>query len=82
MLWKKEEIDLLWNLIPPNSKKNIRYFAEEHCLQFVSVCASKENGLKLLCEWTGIDLSEVAAAGDSKEDREMLNICGTSVEVC
>lgn len=77
--WKKEETKRLWKLLSQDKKKNIRYFAEENCLQFVSVHAGKANGVKQLCKWTGIDLSEAAVAGDGEEDREMLEICKISV---
>lgn len=79
MPWKEEEVKLIWEFLSQDSKKDIRYFAEENCLQFVSAQADKANGVRRLCEWMGISLSETAAAGDAQEDREMLNICGISI---
>ena len=38
--------------------------------------ADKANGVRMILKWLDIPLTEGAAAGDSKEDEEMMRITG------
>ena len=40
---------------------------------------SKETGIKILCDHLGIDLSEVMAVGDNKNDMELIQAAGLGV---
>lgn len=53
----------------------IRYFIESNCLQIVSADAGKANGVERICCWLDIAPEETAAAGDSREDEEMMKLC-------
>lgn len=55
--------------------EGIRYFIEENCLQIVSDAADKASGTKMLCGWLGVPLNETVSAGDSEEDKKMVNCC-------
>ena len=44
-------------------------------LQIVNWRASKEEGVRMICEGLGISPEEAVAAGDSPEDREMMELC-------
>lgn len=86
--WKEEEVQLVGDMcrqqaVPWTRKesgaggeKGIRCFAEENCLQIISAKASKAEGVKRICRWLGIRLAEAAAAGDSPQDAEMMELCG------
>lgn len=56
-------------------KNTIRYYIEGHCLQITAADAGKVSGVRTLCHWLGISPAEAAAAGDSSEDREMMELC-------
>lgn len=51
---------------------------EEH-VEIGSAAASKENGIRLLCAYLGIDLSESMALGDSLNDAGMLRVAGIGI---
>lgn len=74
MPWSKREAETLFSLLPEAFQKTLRYFTEANCLQIVDAKASKANGVRTLCRWLNLPLSDIAAAGDSEEDREMLNL--------
>ena len=48
---------------------------EDNCLQIVAKEATKANGVKELCRWMKIAPKEIFAAGNSKEDEEMMKLC-------
>lgn len=73
--WREEEVRALTARLCPEETgegKKIRCFAENHCLQIVSAEATKAAGVRMLCGWMGVSLKDVAAEGDSEEDREMM----------
>ncbi len=53
----------------------VRWYAQDGCLQIVNWRASKEEGVRMICEGLGISPEEAVAAGDSPEDREMMELC-------
>ncbi len=71
-VWQTQEAEDLMCCISFADEK-IRYYIEENCLQIVSAAADKANGVKMLCGWLGISPNDVVSAGDSEEDREMMN---------
>lgn len=71
--WGEDECFALSRLLPSDS---IRFFAEDHCLQLVSVKADKGNGVLNICELLCIDSSETEAVGNSAEDLPMFRVCG------
>ncbi len=75
--WKEEEINALRRIWGEEGEGQIRLFAEGGCLQMVSSSASKAQGVRTLCGWMGIPPEEAAAYGDSREDREMMEMCGS-----
>jgi len=82
MAWKEDEAEALMEecrkeggcgkVIPWDK---IRCFAEGRCLQIVHAQASKGEGVKQICRWLKISAKEAAAAGDSSEDKGMLELC-------
>ena len=44
-------------------------------MQIVSDAADKASGAKMLCGWLGVPLNETVSAGDSEEDKKMVNCC-------
>lgn len=70
--WKMQEAEELIHSISFDDEC-IRYFIEENCLQIVSDIADKASGAKRLCDWLGISLKDVVSAGDSEEDKKMIN---------
>lgn len=61
-----------------NGKGRVRWFAEDNCLQIVHEKATKAEGVRRICQVLGITPKEAAAAGDSLEDREMMELCSFS----
>lgn len=53
----------------------VRWYVEDGCLQIVNRRASKAKGVRMICESLGISPKEAASAGDSPEDREMMELC-------
>ena len=53
-----------------------RFFVEDCCLQIVPSGASKEAGVRTLCQWLGISPEDAVAAGDSDEDAGMMAVTG------
>ena len=56
----------------------MRVLTEGHCLQIVAAGADKAAGVRKICAWLGIPLEDIYAAGDSKEDLEMMQLSGSS----
>jgi len=56
----------------------IRY-AGERWYRFADKAADKWNGVKALADYSGIEVSEIAAFGDDYNDVEMLRGCGVGV---
>ncbi len=72
--WGQEEAGRLASLIDPKGRCHIRWILEGNCLQIVAAKANKANGVRLICQWLGIAEADIAAAGDTKEDEEMMKI--------
>ncbi len=72
--WSEEEGEELCQSLPDRSTQ-VRYFIEGNCLQILSADADKARGVKTLCGWMGISTRDIAAAGNSREDEEMLRLC-------
>lgn len=73
--WKEQEAEELFMALGEEVGHGIRYFTEENCLQIVAKKATKENGVRLFCQWMNITPKETFAIGDSKEDEEMMRLC-------
>ncbi|HBN56544.1 MAG TPA: hypothetical protein DD414_07190 [Lachnospiraceae bacterium] len=73
--WSSQDIKTVGDRLSGIRDGSLRCFAEGRCLQIVSARATKEEGVKTLCRWMGISPLQAAAAGDSKEDEEMVRIC-------
>lgn len=73
--WSKKETEWAADYLRRRCSADVRVFAEQHCLEIVAAESSKANGVKTLCSWMGISPAEAAAAGDSLEDREMIEMC-------
>lgn len=76
--WQEKEQNRLEMALEPRFRDKVRWIREEHCLQLVAREATKANGVRMICGWLGIPLSETAAAGDSPEDEEMIGFSGSS----
>ncbi len=72
--WKEQEASELAELLSINKDSSVRYFIEDCCLQIVSSKATKQQGVRILCQWLGISPEETAAAGDSEEDAGMIRL--------
>lgn len=71
--WSQQEAQAVLSRIP--DRKCLRYYIEENCLQVISAETGKARGVEVMCQWMGISPREAAAAGDSEEDREMMELC-------
>lgn len=78
MGWKEEAAALEKEWSETASGNQVRSFAEDNCLQIVNAKASKAGGVKQICHWLRIEPKEAAAAGDSEEDKEMMELCLSS----
>ena len=76
LVWSEKEAEQAAQCLPERFCEKLRFLAEGHCLQVVAAQAHKAAGVKLLCGWLGFGLDEVFAAGDSKEDAKMMELCG------
>ena len=74
--WAREEARRFIALLGPEHVEKIRWYVEGNCLQVVAKEADKANGVRMILKWLDIPLTEAAAAGDSKEDEEMMRITG------
>lgn len=72
--WVRQEAEEVMRCIDFESDR-LRYYIEENCLQIAAVDACKVNGVRMLCQWLGISPKDAAAAGDSKEDKQMMEMC-------
>lgn len=72
--WKREEAEDIFKGLPV--REDTRFYIENNCLQIVSAEADKTGGVRKLCQWLDIPLEEIAAAGNSEEDRAMMELCG------
>lgn len=76
--WQEQEIGRVQRWIGEEAAaagRPVRAFAEGACLQIVAEEACKAQGVKVLCGWLGISPRQAAAAGDSREDRDMILLC-------
>lgn len=78
MGWEREAAALEKEWSEAADENQVRSFAEDNCLQIVNAEASKAGGVKLICRWLGITPGEAAAAGDSEEDKAMMELCLSS----
>jgi Cof subfamily protein (haloacid dehalogenase superfamily) len=66
----------------PELQKNLDVtFSSDYCLEYIPRGVSKGNGLRHLCDYLGIDISETMAIGDSSNDFEILEAAGLGVGV-
>lgn len=72
--WFLQEAEEILSRLSLNMDR-IRYFIEGNCLQIVAAKADKANGVKVLCSWLGISPKDAAAAGNSDEDKGMMELC-------
>lgn len=72
--WTPQEAERMKNALEPGYQKKVRWILEGRCLQLVSAEATKAKGVEMICKWLGIALPEIAAAGDSGEDEEMMRL--------
>lgn len=70
--WNGEEAEAIMAYLPQSLRIQVRYFIEESCMQVLSVEADKANGMQMICEWLHIPVSDIFAAGDSREDLKMM----------
>lgn len=77
--WSSREVQELAGVLALSQDTAVRFFAEDCCLQIVSSRASKQLGVRTLCQWLGIAPEEAAAAGDAGEDVGMLGVTGEGV---
>lgn len=71
--WSREEEERLRLSLEPEGEGEIRWIRESNCLQMVAAQAGKGAGVRMICRWLGISFQEAAAAGDSEEDRAMMD---------
>ena len=74
--WSLPEAEELAHALALPRDAAVRFFAEDCCLQIVPSGASKEQGVRTLCQWLGISPQEAAAAGDSGDDDRMMAVTG------
>lgn len=72
--WSYEEEQRLAEALEPGYRSRVRWIREDSCLQLVAKEATKAGGVRRICGWLGIPLSEIEAAGDSPEDEEMMGL--------
>lgn len=72
--WSREEARQMMKALEPQYRSKVRWIREGHCLQLVAKEATKENGVRMICDWLGIALSEIAAVGNSPEDEAMMRL--------
>lgn len=72
--WSGQEAVQVMEALEPQYRGKVRWILEGRCLQLVAKEATKENGVRMICEWLGIALFEIAAAGDSPEDQAMMGL--------
>lgn len=72
--WSCEEQRQLEKALDLRYRSRVRWIREDSCLQLVAREATKANGVRMICGWLGIPLSETGAAGDSPEDEEMIGL--------
>ena len=78
-----EEANQIKNTLEPECRKEVRWITEGHCLQLVAAKATKASGVKMICEWLKIPLPEIAAIGDTGEDKEMMELhLDTQAGIC
>ena len=73
--WEEREAGELFGTLREEAVYGMRYFVEDNCLQIVAKEATKANGVRELCRWMKIAPKEIFAAGNSKEDEEMMKLC-------
>lgn len=73
--WQERERKKTEELLQNAGIHGVRIFSEENCLQILSEKATKEEGVRRICQRLRILPEDTAAAGDSAEDAGMLEIC-------
>lgn len=72
--WNGEEAEEVMAYLPQPLRNQVRYFIEDRCMQVISAEADKANGMKMICEWLHLPVSDIFAAGDSYEDIKMMQL--------
>ena len=75
MRWSEEEEQKARQICEQAAPESVRCFVEENCMEIVAKEADKAAGVEIMCRWLGISPEEAAAAGDSAEDKRMLELC-------
>lgn len=78
-LWKKQEAEEILSLLQERCAQKARYIIEGNCLQIIAAKAGKADGVRLLCQWFGIAVTEAFAAGDGAEDVAMMELTGSVI---
>ena len=76
--WDSAQAGEVFLQIPDSTRKNLRYFIEDNCLQITAKGVDKAYGVQKICAWLGIRPQEAYAAGDSSEDLCMMQMTGSS----
>ncbi len=79
--WERAEERFLQDVLPETRKGSVRFLREENCMQVIPAGASKENGVKIICQKIGISPKQAAAVGDSAEDESMLLLCSEGIKL-
>lgn len=74
--WEPWEAADILGRLPDTYQQTTRSFIEKNCLQIVARQATKEQGVKTICQWLHISLADTFAAGDSMQDHGMMQLCG------
>ncbi len=73
--WNSREAEEVMGQLPASARKRVRCLIEGNCMQIVAAEAAKAGGVRMICQWMGISPKEAFAAGDSREDTEMIELC-------
>ncbi|MDE7313698.1 MAG: STM4011 family radical SAM protein [Eubacterium sp.] len=76
MPWSAQEAAQAAGLLPDRLRNRVRFLVEGHCMQVVAAEAGKAAGARRICGWLGIGVHEIFAAGDAKEDEELIGLMG------
>lgn len=72
--WTRQEAETVMAGLPEPAERQVRCVLEDYCMQIIAAEAGKAAGVRMICEWLRIPLNEIFTAGDSEEDREMLQL--------
>ncbi len=73
-MWEKSQAEAVLQHLPQQMRDQVRYIIEDGCLQLVAAAADKACGVRTICTWLKIPVSDVFAVGDSQEDVAMMEL--------